>query len=251
MLVDELIGEGHSPTHFARQLVRFLRNVTVAKIAGKDSALLQISSDERARVGRIAELFSEEELTRHLQIMLRTHGELGYRQEQRFHLELGLLKMAHAQTLVADRAIAQRCGSIARQRLRGQRWYVTWRAPRKFDVASPLRRRDRIQCRPSRPIRRAKSLPRSEASGEPAAIADKSSVTESNRDPVRRTRLMDQRECRHHGIGCARGRRDSTRAAFRAHDRRSSAARTNRACTHHSRTRHVRKHPCRDGACPV
>jgi DNA polymerase-3 subunit gamma/tau len=100
VLVDELIGEGHSPTHFARQLVRFLRNVTVAKIAGKDSALLQISSDERARVARIADLFSEEDLTRHLQIMLRTHGELGYRQEQRFHLELGLLKMAHAQRLL-------------------------------------------------------------------------------------------------------------------------------------------------------
>jgi DNA polymerase-3 subunit gamma/tau len=100
VLVDELIGEGHSPTHFARQLVRFLRNVTVAKIAGKDSALLQISSDERARVSRIADLFSEEDLTRHLQIMLSTHGELGYRQEQRFHLELGLLKMAHAQRLL-------------------------------------------------------------------------------------------------------------------------------------------------------
>ena len=100
VLVDELIGEGHSPTHFARQLVRFLRNVTVAKIAGKDSALLQISSDERARVARIAELFTEEDLARHLQIMLRTHGELGYRQEQRFHLELGLLKMAHAQRLL-------------------------------------------------------------------------------------------------------------------------------------------------------
>jgi DNA polymerase-3 subunit gamma/tau len=100
LLVDQLIGEGHSPTHFARQLVRFLRNVTVAKIAGKDSSLLQISSDERARVARIADLFSEEDLTRHLQIMLRTHGELGYRQEQRFHLELGLLKMAHAQRLL-------------------------------------------------------------------------------------------------------------------------------------------------------
>jgi DNA polymerase-3 subunit gamma/tau len=100
VLVEELIGEGHSPTHFARQLVRFLRNVTVAKIAGKDSGLLQVSSDERARVSRIAELFSEEDLTRHLQIMLRTHGELGYRQEQRFHLELGLLKMAHAQRLL-------------------------------------------------------------------------------------------------------------------------------------------------------
>jgi DNA polymerase-3 subunit gamma/tau len=100
LLVDELISEGHSPAHFARQLVRFLRNVTVAKIAGKDSALLQISEDERARAARIADLFSEEDLTRHLQIMLRTHGELGYRQDQRFHLELGLLKMAHAQRLL-------------------------------------------------------------------------------------------------------------------------------------------------------
>jgi DNA polymerase-3 subunit gamma/tau len=99
-LVDQLVSEGHSPTHFARQMVRFLRNATVAKVAGKDSALLQISSEERERVARVAELFGEEDLTRHLQIMLRTHGELGYKQEQRFHLELGLLKMAHAQRLL-------------------------------------------------------------------------------------------------------------------------------------------------------
>jgi DNA polymerase III subunit gamma/tau len=98
--VDHLISEGHSPTHFARQMVRFLRNATVAKVAGAESALLQISSEERARVARVAELFGEEDLTRHLQIMLRTHGELGYKQEQRFHLELGLLKMAHAQRLL-------------------------------------------------------------------------------------------------------------------------------------------------------
>ena len=98
--VDHLISEGHSPTHFARQMVRFLRNATVAKVAGADSPLLQISSEERARVARVAELFGEEDLTRHLQIMLRTHSELGYKQEQRFHLELGLLKMAHAQKLL-------------------------------------------------------------------------------------------------------------------------------------------------------
>jgi len=113
VLVDELIGKGHSPTHFARQLVRFLRNVTVAKIAGKDSALLQISSDERARVAHIAELFSEEDLARHLQIMLRTHGELGYRQEQRFHLELGLLKMAHAQRLLPIEQLLSDLGASA------------------------------------------------------------------------------------------------------------------------------------------
>jgi DNA polymerase-3 subunit gamma/tau len=81
-------------------MVRFLRNATVAKVAGKDSSLLQVSSEERERVARVAEMFDEEDLTRHLQIMLRTHGELGYKQEQRFHLELGLLKMAHAQKLI-------------------------------------------------------------------------------------------------------------------------------------------------------
>src|SRR5277367_2841012 len=99
-LIDRLISDGQSPTHFARQMVRFLRNTIVAKVAGGESSLLQISGDERKRVARVAEAFSEEDLTRHLQIMLRTHGELGYRQEQRFHLELGLLKLAHAQRLL-------------------------------------------------------------------------------------------------------------------------------------------------------
>src|SRR5947208_6143154 len=109
-VVDQLISEGHSPTHFARQMVRFLRNSVVAKIAGADSSLLQISGDERKRVARVAELFSEEDLARHLQIMLRTHGEIGYRTEQRFHLELGLLKMAHAQRLLPIEQLLSEAG---------------------------------------------------------------------------------------------------------------------------------------------
>ena len=98
--VDRLLVEGQSAQHFARQMVRFLRNTLVAKVAGGDSPLLQISSDERARVSRVAQRFSEEDLTRFLQIMLRTHSDLGYKQEQRFHLELGLLKLVHAQRLL-------------------------------------------------------------------------------------------------------------------------------------------------------
>ncbi|HEX7962663.1 MAG TPA: DNA polymerase III subunit gamma/tau, partial [Terriglobales bacterium] len=99
-LLNRLLTEGQSPAHFAKQLVRFLRNTLMAKVAGPHSPLLQISSDERARVARVAESFSEEDLTRYLQIMLRTHDELGYRPEQRFHLELGVLKMVHAQRLL-------------------------------------------------------------------------------------------------------------------------------------------------------
>jgi DNA polymerase-3 subunit gamma/tau len=99
-IIDKLLVEGQSPTHFARQMVRFLRNALVAKVAGPDSPLLQISSDEQTRVVRIAALFGEEDLTRFLQIMLRTHGDVSYKPEQRFHLELGMLKLVHAQRLL-------------------------------------------------------------------------------------------------------------------------------------------------------
>ncbi len=99
-IVDKLLVEGQSAQHFARQMVRFLRNVLVAKVAGSDTHVLQISTDERERVARVAEAFSEEDLARFLQIMLRTHNDLSYKQEQRFHLELGLLKLVHAQRLL-------------------------------------------------------------------------------------------------------------------------------------------------------
>jgi DNA polymerase III subunit gamma/tau len=144
--VDHLISEGHSPTHFARQMVRFLRNATVAKIAGKDSSLLQVSSEERERVARVAEWFGEEDLTRHLQIMLRTHGELGYKQEQRFHLELGLLKMAHAQKLlpieqllseVAAAPIATAQRPLARPAIVGNSSNSETRRPEPTSAARP------------------------------------------------------------------------------------------------------------------
>jgi DNA polymerase-3 subunit gamma/tau len=94
------LNAGHSPSSLARQLVRYLRNTLMARLGGEQTELLQISGDERARAARTALLFTEEELTRNLQIVLRTFDDLNYRQEQRFHLELGLLKLIHAQRLI-------------------------------------------------------------------------------------------------------------------------------------------------------
>ena len=148
-IVDRLIGEGHSPTHFARQMVRFLRNAIVAKVAGGDSSLLQISSDERQRVARVAELFSEEDLARHLQIMLRTHGEIGYRQEQRFHLELGLLKMAHAQRLLPIEQLLSEAGiagGTPRPAGKASRWF---RTPSDRKLRRPLARTPCLRLRPT------------------------------------------------------------------------------------------------------
>ncbi|HEY0759040.1 MAG TPA: DNA polymerase III subunit gamma/tau [Acidisarcina sp.] len=97
---NRLLNAGNSPSQLARQLVRYLRNSLMARLGGESTELLQISPDERARAGRTALLFSEEDLTRFLDIMLRTFDQMNYRQEQRFHLELGLLKLVHLQRLL-------------------------------------------------------------------------------------------------------------------------------------------------------
>jgi DNA polymerase III subunit gamma/tau len=97
---NTLVNAGHSPLSLARQMVRYLRNALMAKLGGEQTELLQISADERARATRTALLYTEEELTRNLQIVLRTFDDLNYRQEQRLHLELGLLKLIHAQRLL-------------------------------------------------------------------------------------------------------------------------------------------------------
>ena len=72
----------------------------MARLGGEATELIQLSPDERARSARSASLFSEEDLARFLQMMLKTFDELNYRQEQRFHLELGLLKLVHLQRLL-------------------------------------------------------------------------------------------------------------------------------------------------------
>jgi DNA polymerase-3 subunit gamma/tau len=113
-----LLDAGNSPVQLARQCVRYLRNTLIAKIAdlspggesaeGIGSELLQISPDEQRRAARTAALFGEEELSRFLQVMLRTFDELGYRQEQRFHFELGLLKLVHLRRLLPiEEALSQ------------------------------------------------------------------------------------------------------------------------------------------------
>jgi len=106
-LVDELERNGGSPQHFAREVSRYLRNVLVTKIAGADSRLLNASPAERAEMARIAASFTEEDLTRYLQISLDVFTDLQASLQPRFHLEIGLLKMIQAGRLLSiEEAIA-------------------------------------------------------------------------------------------------------------------------------------------------
>jgi DNA polymerase-3 subunit gamma/tau len=120
-IANDLLDAGNSPAQLARQAVRFLRSCVIAKISGMSpdgddnglgSELLQISPEEQKRAARTAALFTEEELTRFLQTMLRTFDELGYRQEQRFHFELGLLKLVHLRRLLPVEEVLSALGGV-------------------------------------------------------------------------------------------------------------------------------------------
>jgi len=119
-VVGRLLDAGNGAPQLARQFVRYLRNTIVAKVTNLSSEtdatgiaadLLQISPEERNRAARSAALFTEEDLSRFLAIMLRTFDELGYRQEQRFHLELGLLKLVHVQRLIPIEDLLSQMGA--------------------------------------------------------------------------------------------------------------------------------------------
>jgi len=100
-LVDDLERNGGSPQHFSRELSRYLRNLLVIRISGADSRLVTASPSERAEMARIAASFTEEDLTRYLQLGLDLFRDLQFSLQPRFHLEIGLLKMVQAGKLIS------------------------------------------------------------------------------------------------------------------------------------------------------
>ena len=100
-LVDELERNGHNLQHFSRELSRYFRNLLVAKIAGSDTRLIAGSPGERARLAELAATFSEEDLTRYLQLSLDLYTDLQASLQPRFHLEIGLVKLVQAGRLTS------------------------------------------------------------------------------------------------------------------------------------------------------
>ncbi|MDQ2898798.1 MAG: DNA polymerase III subunit gamma/tau [Acidobacteriota bacterium] len=100
-VVNELERGGLNLQHFSRELSRYFRNLLVAKISGRETRLIAASPQERERMAEIAAAFSEEDLTRYLQLSLDLFRDLQFSLQPRFHLEIGLLKMIHAGRLVA------------------------------------------------------------------------------------------------------------------------------------------------------
>ncbi|HKE21212.1 MAG TPA: DNA polymerase III subunit gamma/tau [Bryobacteraceae bacterium] len=113
-VVDGLERNGHNLQHFSRELARYFRNLLVAKIAAGESLarLVAASAAQRAKLAEIAGGFSEEDLTRYLQLSLDLFKDLQFSLQPRFHLELGLVKLVQAGRLLPiEEALAQLGGT--------------------------------------------------------------------------------------------------------------------------------------------
>ena len=98
-LVQELEQNGQSLQHFSRELSRYLRNLLVAKISGKPTRLIPATDHEQSQLISTAQSFSEEDLTRYLNISLDLYKNLQESTQPRLHLELGLIKLIQARKL--------------------------------------------------------------------------------------------------------------------------------------------------------
>jgi DNA polymerase III subunit gamma/tau len=95
-VVAELEANGRSLQHFARELARHFRNLVVVKITGTDTRLVAASPAEQHKLYQAAQSFSEEDLTRYLQLSLDLFRDLQTSLQPRLHLEMGLLRMVQA-----------------------------------------------------------------------------------------------------------------------------------------------------------
>jgi len=112
-VVDELERNGNNLQHFSRELARYFRNLLVARIAGAETRLLAASSAQRQKLMEIARSFSEEDLTRYLQLSLDLFRDLQFSLQPRFHLELGLVRLVQAGKLIPiEQALAEMSGSL-------------------------------------------------------------------------------------------------------------------------------------------
>jgi len=98
-IVAELERTGQSLQHFSRELSRYWRNLLVAKLAGKPTRLITASQPEQLALLETSRQFSEEDLTRYLNLSLALYKDLQYSLQPRLHLELGLVKLVHASRL--------------------------------------------------------------------------------------------------------------------------------------------------------
>jgi DNA polymerase-3 subunit gamma/tau len=113
-LVERLAEYGTDYRSFCRELLLYLREILVVKLAPDTSPLLSpIAPEERQSMRPLAEAFSEEDLLRAVDVLTQVEKELTWAQDPRVTLELALLKLVQTRRLLPFTELVARVEGLA------------------------------------------------------------------------------------------------------------------------------------------
>jgi DNA polymerase-3 subunit gamma/tau len=113
-LVERLSEYGADYRNFNRELLLHFREILLLKLAPDESGLLsQIVPEERERLRPLTAAFSEEDLLRIFDVLIKVEQDLRWAQDPRVTLELALLKIVQMRRLVPWSDLVARVEALA------------------------------------------------------------------------------------------------------------------------------------------
>jgi DNA polymerase III subunit gamma/tau len=111
-VVDELVSRGHDLRAFCRDLLTFLRDLLVAKVAGDAEHLLESANASVEDLNRYAADFSESDLTRFFHSLSDTESRLRLANQPRYLLEIGLVKLIEMRRVAGLEKVLERLARL-------------------------------------------------------------------------------------------------------------------------------------------
>ena len=98
-LVEEIDGRGHDLRHFTRELMSCFRDLLLLQAGMDETETGGWSGEEREELRALVPLFSEADLVRSFHVLTELEREIKDATQPRFHLEVGLVKLAQLRRL--------------------------------------------------------------------------------------------------------------------------------------------------------
>ena len=110
--VDEMLATGQSPAQICEALIEMMREVMVYQYAGKDSALLTLTAQERADLTDLAEKFDIAGLVYNITALEKLHWTLKNSETSRALLEASLLRLALSEHFIGIDRLAEQIRAL-------------------------------------------------------------------------------------------------------------------------------------------
>ena len=119
-LVEEVSARGYDLRNFSRELMAYFRHLLLIKSGITSAETLGVADVEIARLQKLAQHFSEEDLVRSFHLLAATEKEIKDAAQPRFALELGLTKLAHATRLQSLAELIEKLSALEARWLNGE-----------------------------------------------------------------------------------------------------------------------------------